>query len=173
MRRSMPELLDGETMTSTLEGLGQPSNAPTARIVTASPVGLDLGPKTVPILPNWVLGGSPVTRTKSVVRSRDWTSNVVVWECTAGRFRWRYDKEEVVFIVAGEVFITDDLGEERWLRPGDVAIFPSGTSSVWHVPSHVRKIAVVRETVWGPLGFCLKAWKTLLRRAGIGGPSPL
>lgn len=119
------------------------------------------------------MNGSPVTQTRSIVRSRDWISNVIVWECTAGQFKWHYDKEEVVFIVSGEVFITNDNGEERWLGPGDLAIFAAGTSSVWRVPSGVRKVAVVREPLWRPLGFGVKAWKTLLRKAGIGGPSPL
>jgi uncharacterized protein len=172
MRQSMPELLNGNAI-SALEDLGQPSNGSTSTIVTASPASFELGRKTVPIMPSWVLGGSPLTRSKNVTRSHDWTSNVLVWECTAGEFQWHYNKEEVVVITSGEVCITINQGEERWLGPGDLAVFPAGTSAIWRVPSHVRKVAVLRETMWRPLGFCLKAWKTLLRKAGIGGPSPL
>jgi uncharacterized cupin superfamily protein len=142
-------------------------------IVTATPATSELGTQIVPILPSWVLGGSPVTRSKNVVRSHDWTSNVVVWECTAGSFNWHYSQDEVVIVVSGEVFITNDKGEERRLGPSDLAFFPAGSSSTWRVPVAVRKIAVLRETMWRPLGFALKASKKLLRMAGIGGESPL
>jgi len=172
IRQNMPELLNGNAIPSTLE-VGQPSNGSTSTIVTVSPATLELGRQTVPIMPSWVLGGSPVTRSKSVTRSHDWTSNLLVWECTAGQFEWHYAKEEVVVITSGEVYITDNKGEERWLGPGDVAFFPAGSSAVWRVPQHVRKVAVVRESLWRPLGFSVKVWKTLLRKAGIGGPSPL
>ena len=143
------------------------------QIITANPATFDLDPKIVPILPNWVLGGSPVTRSGRIVRSHDWTSNIVVWHCTAGSFTWRYVQDEVVIIVCGEVFITNEKGEERRLGPGDLAFFPAGTSSTWRVPNEVRKIAVLKESMWRPLGFGLKAWKKLLRMTGIGGEAPL
>lgn len=142
-------------------------------IVTATPATFELGPQTVPILPSWILSGTPVTRSKNVVRSHDWTSNIVVWECTAGSFNWRYCKDEVVIVISGEAFITNEKGEERRLGQGDLAFFPAGSSSTWRVPEGVRKIAVLRETMWRPLGFGLKVWKKLLRMAGIGGESPL
>jgi hypothetical protein len=41
------------------------------------------------------------------------------------------------------------------------------------VPVHVRKIAVEREALWKPLGFGWKAWKKLLRIAGVGRQSSL
>jgi uncharacterized cupin superfamily protein len=125
------------------------------------------------VLPSWVLSGVPVTISKNVMRSHDWISNIVVWECTAGSFTWHYSKDEVVIVVSGEVFITNQKGEERRLGPGDLAFFPNGSSSTWRVPQGVRKIAVLRETVWRPLGFGLKVGKKLLRMAGIGGESPL
>ena len=37
----------------------------------------------------------------------------------------------------------------------------------------IRKVAVLRETMWRPLGVCLKAWKKLLRIVGLAGKSPL
>ena len=70
-------------------------------------------------------------------------------------------------VVSGEVFITNEKGEEQRLGPGDLGFFPAGSSCVWRVPVCVRKIAVLRECWWRPLGFGLKVWKRLLRVARI------
>ena len=134
-------------------------------IVVATPTACELGAESMPILPHQVLSGTPISRVKKVVRSRDWTSHVVVWECTGGKFEWRYRQDEVAVIVSGEAFITTDAGQERRLVPGDVVFFPAGSSSTWRVPDRVRKVAVIRETMWWPLGLGLKALKKLLRRA--------
>jgi uncharacterized cupin superfamily protein len=155
----------------------RPSNFGSAKalsreIVTATPSTLELGPERVPITPSWVLGGRPLTRTKNVARSHDWTSNTVVWECTAGSFTWHYSKDEVAVIVSGEAVITNEKGEERRLAPGDLVFFPAGTSSRWRVPEGVRKIAILHEPMWRPLGLGLKVCKKLLRMAGIGAESP-
>lgn len=143
------------------------------QIITAYPEVFELDANAKPIIPAWVVSGEPVTRTGKVVRSHDWTSNIVIWHCTAGSFKWHYAQDEVVIIVSGEVFITNEKGEEYRLGPGDLAFFPAGSSSLWRVPHEVRKIAVLKETMWRPLGLALKASKKLLRMAGIGGPAPL
>lgn len=107
------------------------------------------------------------------MRSHDLTSDIVVWECTAGRFECHYSQDEVVMVVAGEVFITHQNGEEQRLGPGDLGFFPAGTSCVWRVPVSVRKIAVLRETMWRPVGLGLKIWKRLLRTVGISAARPI
>ena len=142
-------------------------------IVTVTPSALELGSESVPISPSWVLSGRPLTRTKNVARSYDWTSNTVVWECTAGSFTWHYDKDEVAVIVSGEAVITNEKGEERRLGPGDLVFFPAGSSSRWRVPEGVRKIAILHEPMWRPLGLGLKVCKKLLRMAGMGHESPM
>ena len=140
-------------------------------ILTATPASLDLDVVGKSISPDWILSGSPMSKTKSLARSQDWTSNIVVWECTAGSFNWFYAQDETLVVVSGEAFITNHQGEERRLGPGDFAFFPAGTSCVWRVPEIVRKVAIVRETIWRPLGLCLKAWKKLLRTVGLAGKS--
>ncbi|MGO4885767.1 MAG: cupin domain-containing protein [Bryobacteraceae bacterium] len=142
-------------------------------IVIATPATFELGPQTQPITPSWVLAGAPVSRTKSVARSYDWTENIVVWDCTAGRFEWHYCQDETAVVISGEAFILNKEGEERRLGPGDVVFFPAGTSCTWRVPERIRKIAVVRETMWRPIGFGLKVWKKLLRMTGLAGKAPL
>jgi uncharacterized protein len=54
------------------------------------------------------------------------SSVILVWECTAGRFHWHYVKDEVLVVVVGEAFVTNEKGEERRLGPGDLAFFPAG-----------------------------------------------
>jgi hypothetical protein len=95
--------------------------------------------------------------------SRDWSSTVVVWDCTPGSFRWRYSKDETVHFLSGEAFMMDDRGKEHRFGAGDIAFFPAGTACSWRVTEHIRKVAVVRETMWRPLGFVLKVSKKILR----------
>jgi uncharacterized protein len=122
---------------------------------------------------DWVLDGSPETRSKNVVRSHDWMSHSVVWECTAGSFKWHYDKDEVVVVLSGEAFLLRDQGDEQRLGPGDVGYFPAGTSCTWRIPKSIRKVGVLRETTWRPIGFCLKVVNKLFRMIGLKGKSAL
>jgi hypothetical protein len=69
--------------------------------------------------------------------------------------------------------VSNESGEERRFGPGDLAFFPAGFSCTWRVTEPIRKVAVLRETMWRPLGFVLKVSKKLLRMAGITGKSPL
>jgi len=57
----------------------------------------------------------------------------------------------------------DDDGEEHRFGAGDIAFFPAGTACTWRVTEYIRKVAVVRETIWPPLGFVLKVSKKILR----------
>jgi uncharacterized cupin superfamily protein len=148
----------------------QPESALLRSIMVADPSTVELASEPIP--QEWILSGSPVARSKSMVRSRDWTSTVVVWDCTAGRFRWHYGQDEVILVVSGEAFLLLENGDERRFGAGDVGFFPAGTTATWRVADYIRKVAVVRETVWRPLGFCLKVWKKLLRMAGLSGKSP-
>jgi uncharacterized cupin superfamily protein len=133
----------------------------------ADPTTVALEPQPIPT--DWILSGKPEARSTLLARSHDWTSCVVVWECTAGSFKWHYIEDEVVLIVSGEAFMLKENGEERRFGPGDVGFFPAGTSARWRVADHVRKVAVFRETMWRPLGLGLKVWNKLLRTVGIRG----
>jgi len=126
-----------------------------------------------PIPSDWILEGTPRARSKKLAKSRDFTSYIMVWDCTPGRFNWHYNKDETLFVVSGEVFITNGTGEERRLGPGDWGFFPGGSSCTWRVTSHFRKVAVLRETMPRPLGLGLRLWKGLLRKTGLAGKSPM
>jgi uncharacterized cupin superfamily protein len=140
-------------------------------ITTATPASVELDLEPIP--QEWILSGEPIARSKTLTRSRDWTSAIVVWDCTAGTFRWHYSQDETVLFLSGEAFLQLENGEERRFGPGDLGFVPAGTTCTWRVADSVRKVAVLRESMWRPLGFCLKAYKKLLRVVGISGKSPL
>lgn len=142
-------------------------------ILMIEPARVELGTELEPIAADWVLSGAPQSRSKNMVRSHDWSSHIVVWECTAGRFQWHYSTDEVILVVSGEAFMINEKGEERRFGPGDVGFFPAGSSCSWRVPDGIRKVAVLREPMWRPLGFCLKVWNKLLRMSGLTGKAPL
>ena len=70
-----------------------------------------------------------------------------MWSCTPGRFAWHYAVDEILQIIAGEVFVTDEMGRIHRLGPGDVAYFPAGSCTVWQVTEEVRKVAVCRHSM--------------------------
>jgi uncharacterized protein len=125
-----------------------------------------------PMAPDWILAGAPESGGKRLAASHDGTSAIVVWECTAGRFKWIYSEDETAVVIAGEVFITTDKGEERRLGQGDMAFFPAGTWCIWHVNDRIRKVAVLRRPLPLPLGFGVRAWSKLLNTLGLKGESP-
>jgi uncharacterized cupin superfamily protein len=133
-------------------------------IVIASSLELDLAPAPIP--PDWILSGAPEARSRQLARSHDRGSSVMAWSCTAGRFNWYYSVDEMVHIVSGEVFVTDEKGKEHRLGPNDTAFFPAGSRSTWHVPVAVRKVAVCRQSMPLLFAFALRAWNRLARIMG-------
>jgi uncharacterized cupin superfamily protein len=134
----------------------------TRPVVFAALADVELAPN--PICPDWIIEGAPRASAKRLAQSTDGTASVVAWSCTAGRFNWHYGVDETVHIVSGEVFVTDHRGQVRRLGPGDVAFFPAGTRSVWHVPEQVKKLAVCRHSMPRPFGFMLRAWNSVVNR---------
>ena len=61
-------------------------------IIMATAANVEL--EAEPIPEDWILDGEPQARAKKMSMSRDWTSSIVVWDCTAGTFHWHYDQDE-------------------------------------------------------------------------------
>jgi uncharacterized protein len=150
-----------------LVSLSTVTNIESQSVVRISPSSVDLNPS--PIRPEWILSGSPKAWSKEVTRSRDRMSQIVVWECSAGLFMWHYNKDESLVVISGEVFVTTQSGQELRLGPGDAAFFPAGTTCTWRVTGPLRKVAIMREPMWRPLGFAVKAWNRLLTIVGLTG----
>jgi uncharacterized cupin superfamily protein len=133
-----------------------------SRPVFAAPAEIELD--LDPIRPDWVIEGTPQVRSKYLARSADGASSVMAWSCTAGRFIWCYKVDEMLHVISGEVFVTDENGAVRHLGPGDMAFFPAGARSVWHVPHEVRKLAMCRHKMPQPFGIMVRAWNNLIDR---------
>lgn len=129
----------------------------------ASLSSLDLDP--APIRPEWVLEGRPLARCRHWSDSSDGTTSAMVWDCTAGRFRWYFGGDEIVHIIEGEVIVAGDDGSHRTLRPGDAALFRAGTWSTWHVPHYVRKHAICRDSLPAIIALPLRAGRKAGRLA--------
>lgn len=140
-------------------------------VISANPSTVEL--QSEPIPPEWILNGTPVARSHKLSTSHDWLSTIVVWDCTAGTFQWHYGQDEVILVISGEAFLLNSNGGERRFGPGDLGFFPAGSVATWRVDDRIRKVAVLRESLWRPLGFLLKVFKKLLRVIGIAGKSPL
>lgn len=100
-----------------------------------------------PIPDTWVLAGKPRARVGELAKSADGWASSVVWECSAGSFRWQFIWEETVVILEGAVKVIAENGEERVLEPGDVAYFAPGTTAEWQIDSYLKKIAFSRSHV--------------------------
>jgi len=131
-------------------------------VVFAVPAEIDLPP--APIHPDWIIEGTPQAYAKDLTRSADGTSTIVAWRCTPGRFNWHYAVDETLHVISGEAFVTDEKGEVHRLGPGDMAFFPAGSHSRWHVTQEVRKLAVCRYSMPGLLGFVLRIGTRVINR---------
>jgi uncharacterized cupin superfamily protein len=140
-------------------------------LLITTPASLELEPEPIP--PDWIVSGAPVARCKKVVRSHDRTSHIVVWDCTPGVFKWYYGMDEAIIVISGEAYMINESGEERRFGPGDLGFFPTGTSCTWRITETLRKVGVLKEDIWRPLGFAVKGWKKILRIVGIGAKTPL
>jgi uncharacterized cupin superfamily protein len=95
-----------------------------------------------PIDPSWIIEGTPRARARSLSLGDHGTIRAFLWDCSAGRFEWHYDHDEIIQILEGEAEITSQNGVRTPLRPGDMVSFPAAQIVVWHVPRYVRKVAL-------------------------------
>lgn len=102
-----------------------------------APSGLLEPPAAVP------LSGPITTWTREVFSSADGRASAGYWQVEAGRSRWTFDYVEVIWVVEGEVIVTEDGERPVHLSPGDVAVFPAGWKGEWDVPNGLKKFYVV------------------------------
>src|SRR5262245_4316025 len=98
----------------------------------------------MPIEPGWIIEGTPTARGTVLTQSRDKLVSSGFWSCTAGKFKWVFRWDEFVHVLEGEVTIREENGPTHTLKAGDVAHFPLGLTTFWHVSKFVRKFFVLR-----------------------------
>jgi hypothetical protein len=122
-----------------------------------------------PINKDWILEGQPAAQNTVLSRSADGTACTIMWDCTAGKFRWHYDFDETIHIIEGSVSIDDGAGP-RTVGPGDVVFFPAGTSAVWAVETYVRKLAFCRKILPAPISAAVNMLRSM--KAAMRGTQP-
>jgi uncharacterized cupin superfamily protein len=125
--------------------------------------------KPAPISPDHVLAGDPVARNSVQYVSADKLQITLIWHCTAGSFRWFYDEDETCLILDGGMTLYFDDGTQATCGPGDLVVFPAGTTCVWVIEKEVRKAAFFREP--SPQVFALptRVMRKLVDASGLRG----
>lgn len=131
-RATSNELNDESAQTLELLGVGEPPPNPH-----------ELSPAPIPS--DWILEGQPVARTRLLHRTSDRLARSYMWDCTAGRFNWHYDVDEMICLLEGSITLLDASNRRHHLRAGDTFFFPRGSSFEWHVTNYVRKIAYIHD----------------------------
>jgi uncharacterized cupin superfamily protein len=110
-----------------------------------------------PLDPSSIIEGTPLARSATLTRSADQTAFTMVWDCSAGVFRWYYSFDETLHVLEGSALIDDGHSPPRMIGPGDVVFFPAGATAVWRVDRYIRKVAFCRKALPAPIGAVLRA----------------
>jgi uncharacterized cupin superfamily protein len=121
----------------------------------------DLSP--APIDPSWIQEGNPMARIKLMSGSSDGLANTYIWDCTAGRFNWKYGFDETACILEGSIIVTDQKGVSHMLKTGDTMFFPAGSNADWIVTEYVRKVAILRNPLSPKLVLIARIYSKLQR----------
>lgn len=119
-----------------------------------------------PIEPSWIEAGVPLARNRVLFHASDKSAWTMMWDCTAGEFRWRYGFDETIHFLEGRVTITLEGDVPRTFGPGDVIFFPAGAIAHWKVDRYIRKLAFCQVPAPWPLRLPLRLARRLGRRLG-------
>ncbi len=131
-------------------------------MISSTVAGVALLP--APIDPGWIEAGEPKARSAVVALSEDRGAWTVLWECTSGRFTWRYDVDETAHVLEGSVVISAPGMAARRHGPGDTIHFSRGAVATWEVEGVVRKVAFCRLAPSRPMGRVMRLARGVHRR---------
>ena len=100
----------------------------------------------MPLEAEQIKEGNPVSRGMIAMQSEDKKMSTGFWECSKGTFEWIYTWDESVYILEGEVEVSEEGGKSYSLKPGDITHFPKGIKTLWCVIQPVKKMFVVRTS---------------------------
>ncbi|MGO4246184.1 cupin domain-containing protein [Paenarthrobacter sp. RAF54_2] len=90
------------------------------------------------------LTGDIETWTNEVFTDASEASSVGFWQADVGRSHWIFqDYNEVIYVLAGRLVVTEEGGGSVHLGPGDVAVFPIGWRGEWDILEELKKFYVV------------------------------
>ena len=98
-----------------------------------------------PIPKDQVVSGAPQAFGRFLWQSEDKRLGNGVWTCTPGFFTWEYTWEETIYLIEGEVTISDRGGDTKTYRVGDLIFVPAGTKSTWEITQAIRKVFHLRS----------------------------
>jgi uncharacterized cupin superfamily protein len=132
---------------------------------TAMKANTELELQSAPIDPSWILSGTPTARNRILFNSSDASGWTMLWDCTAGEFRWQYRVDEIIHFLEGSVTITDENGVTTTHGPGDVICLRAGTAATWRIESYVRKLAFCQHQLPAPVGLAMRLWRRAQKAA--------
>jgi uncharacterized protein len=103
-----------------------------------------------PINKDWIEDGDPQATLAILAYSDDRATSTILWECTAGKFTWRYNIDETIYFLDGEVLISVDGQPARRYGCGDSIHFSRGAVATWEVKTFIRKVAFCRTVLPRP-----------------------
>ena len=118
--------------------------------------------QSAPIKPDWITAGKPQARNRILSTASDGSAWTMLWDCSAGSFRWRYTFDETIHFLEGCAHITCRDGVTRRFGPGDMLFCPAGSVAHWRVDDHVKKLAFCHI----PAPWALRLPLKILRRLG-------
>jgi uncharacterized cupin superfamily protein len=131
-------------------------------MISRSSAGVTLAPS--PIDPEWIEDGDPQARSAILAASADRGAWTVLWECTSGRFTWRYDIDETVHFLAGSVVVSAPGMPARRYGAGDTIHFSRGAVATWEVEGFIRKVAFCRRAPPRPIARAMRLARSVHRR---------
>jgi uncharacterized cupin superfamily protein len=124
-----------------------------------------------PIEPSCIEAGDPRARCATFARTDDRRAMTVHWDSTAGRFTWRYDMDETIYILEGGCTLKQPGLPEMRLGPGDCAHFSRGAAVTWTVDSYVRKIGFCKDAPTRRISLGIRIFKGVQRRLTRSSPA--
>lgn len=128
--------------------------------------------QAAPINPDWIIKGHPQARISAGAPGFDGSAGSALWDCTAGTFRWFFDRHETIVVLEGSVRVTLADGTERRLQKGDVAFFHAGTWATWHIETYLRKAAFIKRPTPPFLSSLLRLLRKMKALLGREAASP-
>lgn len=126
-----------------------------------------------PIDPDWIEDGAPRAAGTLLTKSADGATSMILWECTPGKFTWRYSFDETIYFLEGSVVISSENLPSRRFRAGDSIHFPKGAVATWVIEERIRKVAFCRALLPQPFPLIeralrsVRAWLRTRRSGGV------